>query len=759
MKSSHRQHRLGHSKLKSVTQHSLKKTLSKINGVRYNELNMTEGEIFMMRKRQTFEAYLDTFKTITAYLSKNYYEGKNQIFRLKDEQSNSVNLEILNIIDDENYVKYILKTPPLELGESYRLTDDRQLTTPLQFGYVVRTKAFDEAFYYEGDDLGVTYTKQATTFKVWSPIASQIKVEIHHNHNVQTHDLTKGNQGVWSLTLMGDYELASYIYLVKVNGSWNQATDPYAIASTPNHQRTVIIDPQKVEINNQRHALKPLESYTDAIIYELHVRDFSMHKNSGIKHVGKFLGLIEEGTRTDRGTLTGLDYLMDLGVTHLQLLPTYDFGSVDELNQFESYNWGYDPVQYNVPEGSYATDIHNPYSRIIEMKQMIAKLHEKGFRVIMDVVYNHMFDRQTSSFENIVPNYYFKLGENGEISNGSFCGNDFDSLRPMGRQFIINSCKMWVRDYGFDGFRFDLMGILDTETMNDIAKECQMIDSSVMVYGEGWNMPSLMPEEKKAMMFNNEQMPNVAHFNDRFSRGIKGSPFETEISDIGYGLGYTEDLNRVMNVIAGSCTSIGMDPLFVEPTMSLNYVECHDNLTLFDKMMLANKCESLKTRLKRQKLINALLLVSQGIPFLHAGQEFNRTKNGDHNSYKSSDEINQLDWDRKDQYQETVDFVKDFISLRQSIKAFRLSTSEEIQAHVSVKSLSNGIIDYTIKNVKAYGDYESLKILINPTHQATTLELEQDYVLLANQYGLVNSSEPIQTITVDSIELVVLAIK
>lgn len=710
-----------------------------------------------MRKLQTFEAYLDTFETITVYLSKSYYDGKNQTFRLKDENSNSTNLNILKIIDDENYVKYILQTPPLELGKSYRLTDDRQLMTPLQFGYVVRTKAFDEAFYYDGHDLGVNYTKESTTFKVWSPIASQIKVEIRQNDQVQTYDLMKGAKGVWSLTLIGDYELASYIYLVQVNGSWNQATDPYAIASTPNHQRTVIIDPQKVEVNSNRHLVPALQSYTDAIIYEMHVRDFSVHKNSGIKHVGKFLGVVEEGTRTNRGTLTGLDYLMDLGVTHIQLLPTYDFGSVDELNQFESYNWGYDPVQYNVPEGSYATDVHNPYSRIIEMKQMIAKLHEKGFKVIMDVVYNHMFDRQTSSFENIIPNYYFKLGENGEISNGSFCGNDFDSLRPMCRRFIIESCKMWIKDYGFDGFRFDLMGILDTETMNEIAKECQAIDPSVMIYGEGWNMPSLMPEEEKAMMFNNNKMPQIAHFNDRFGRSIKGSPFETELSDIGYGLGYTEDLDRVMNVLAGSCTTIGMDALFLEPTMSINYVECHDNLTLFDKIMLANKCESLETRLKRQKLINALILVSQGIPFLHAGQEFNRTKNGDHNSYKSPDSINQLDWDRKDHYQETVDFVKDFIQLRQSMKAFRLNTSKEINDHIFVKHHRHSIVEYTIKNVKSYGAYDEIKIFINPTHQPFNIKLDQDYLVLANQKGLLKKPHQTNMITVDAIELIVLA--
>lgn len=711
----------------------------------------------VMRKLNTFEAYLDQYEVITVYLKKTFYDGESSTFRLKDEQSNSVNLVILDKCEDGDYIKYNLQAPQLILGDTYRIADDHNLVCPLQYGYVVRTSEFDEDFYYAGEDLGTTYSKQATTFKVWSPIASQVKIDLLQNDTTVTYDLTRGKKGVWSITIKKDLELASYVYLVKVNGTWNEATDPYAIASTPNHKRTVVVNPEKIKLDSKRELAQQIESYTDAIIYEMHVRDFSIHENSGIKNVGKFLGVVEEGTRTSRGTLTGLDYLVDLGVTTIQLLPTYDFGSVDELNQFETYNWGYDPVQYNVPEGSYATKVLDPYSRILEMKQMIAKLHEKGFRVTMDVVYNHMFDAGASAFENIVPNYYFRLGENGEVSNGSWCGNDMDSLRPMCRKFMVDSTKMWIRDYGFDGFRFDLMGIIDIETMNQIVEECQAIDSSVMIYGEGWNMPTLMDDELKAMMFNNEKMPKIAHFNDRFGRGIKGSPFETEMSDIGYGLGYTAEIDRAMNVIAGSCTNIGMDPLFVEPTMTLNYVECHDNMTLFDKIMLSNKCESLDLRLKRQKMITALVLVSQGISFLHAGQEFNRTKDGDHNSYMSPDSINKLDWDRKDEYIETVEFVKGFIQLRKNLKALRLNTAEEIKKHVFVRSLEDRVIEYKISDIKAYGPYEEIKIYINPTHAPIDINLEDDYKLIANNKGVLNHDLFLNQVKVKPIELIVLA--
>ncbi len=710
-----------------------------------------------MRNVHVFEAYLDDQGVITAFIKKSYYNGESKAFKFKTDHIPYTALEILNVEDAGDSVKYSIKAPDITFGETYELADDHNLVTQLQYGYVVRTPQFDEEFYYDGDDLGVTYTKDATTLKVWAPIAANVKVELKHNTMTYTYDLVRGDKGVWSITVEGDVEGASYVYLVNVNGAWNQATDPYAIASTPNHKRTFIVDPEKIKMNSKRDCAPVVKSYTDAIIYEMHVRDFSVHKNSGISHKGKFLGVVEEGTRTSRGTLTGLDYLCDLGVTHIQLLPTYDFGSVDETNQFEYYNWGYDPVQYNVPEGSYATDASDPYARIIEMKQMIAKLHEKGFRVTMDVVYNHMFDRQTSAFENIVPNYYFRLGENGEISNGSFCGNDVDSLRKMCHKYIVDSCKMWVRDYGFDGFRFDLMGILDVHTMNTLTSACQAIDSSVMVYGEGWNMPTLMAEDLKATMFNHAAMPHVAHFNDQYGRGIKGSPFEDEMSDIGYGLGYVGEIDRAMNVVAGSCTNIGTEAVFAQPSMTLNYVECHDNMTLFDKVMLSNKCENEDFRLRRQRLITSLILMSQGISFLHAGQEFARTKDGDHNSYMSPDSVNQFDWDRKDEQSDLVEYVKGFIALRKSLKALRLDTTAEILKYVRVQSLDNRVIEYTISDVATYGAYNEIKVFVNPTHVPMDIELHDTYTLVADYNGVLTTKKTVDHFTLNHIELVVVA--
>jgi pullulanase len=721
-----------------------------------------------MRKNKTFEAYLDTMNTITVYLANSYYQGISDQFKIKTETGLRQELEIKEIDKLEDYTRYKLAVSDIKMGQEYELVDDHHLTAPLKYGHVVRTAEFDDQFFYEGTDLGATYSQEKTVFKLWTPIASRVKIDICKDDKHQTIEMERKEQGVWRAEVEQDLELASYLYLIKVNGTWREAIDPYAIASTPNHKRTVIIDKEKTERTDNKEQLDSLKSYTDALIYELHVRNFSVAENSGITNKGKFKGLTEEGTRTERGTLTGLDYLKDLGITHVQLLPVYDFGSVDELNQFDFYNWGYDPVQYNVPEGSYASDVSDPYSRIIELKELIAKLHQNGLRVIMDVVYNHIFDRLTSAFSKIMPNYYFRFGRDGQISNGSFCGNDLDSTQKMMRKFIVDSTKMWIEEYGFDGFRFDLMGILDIETMNTIVEECKQLDPNIMIYGEGWDMPTLMADEKKATQNNSHQMPYIGHFNDRFRETIKGATMMDEITEQGYATGAKIGIKQAINVLAASVLDVGEESLFNQPTKSINYVECHDNHTLWDKMKLSNKQEPQEIRLKRQKLMNALVLVAQGISFLHAGQEFNRTKNGVENSYMSDDKINQIDWDRKDEYSDTVNYTKDFIELRKLLKPLRFDSTEEIEEHVSFKTITNGeifnqgqvvergVVVYQIKDVQEYCPYQEILIIINPTLESVAYELGTDYLLLADETGLTNDEEYYQEVTISPLELLVL---
>lgn len=576
--------------------------------------------------------------------------------------------------------------------------------------------------FYSGSDLGATYTKEMTRVKVWAPTAS--KVICHLQGATELFEpMEKGAQGVWSLELIGDYERYSYVYQVFFDEIMHTATDPYAIASTPNHERTVIIDRSKIKIDSLKSTLEPLQSYTDSIIYEVHVRDFSNDISSGMKHKGKFLAFTESGTTTQNGLSTGIDYIKSLGVTHVQLLPVYDFGSVDELNPDSSYNWGYDPVQYNVPEGSYAILVDDPYSRIIELKQAIQYLHKQGLRVIMDVVYNHMFDKDASAFEKIVPGYYFRQNELGETSNGSFCGNDLDSTQIMTRQFLLQSTRWWIEEYGFDGFRFDLMGILDIETMNQIAQQTRELDPSAMIYGEGWNMPTFLDDSVKAMMMNHKEMPFIAYFNDIFREKIKGGTLEDKFLEGGFGAGDMSKVVDAMYLLQGTVvdrTAEGMNAsveeikaYFSQPSMNINYVECHDNHTLWDKMQLSLPEETEEIRKKRQLFMMGFILLSQGIPFLHGGQEFLRTKDRDHNSYKSSDTINKMDWNRKDSYLDVVEQVKQFIKLRKMFKELRLNTTEEILEYTKVQVLNNNVIQYTLKPLPL-SQFKNVVLLFNP---------------------------------------------
>ena len=462
-----------------------------------------------------------------------------------------------------------------------------------------------------------------------------------------------------------------------------------------------------------------LKQKTDSIIYELHVRDFSSKASSGIKEQGKFLGLIEEGTRSDRDDVTGLDYLLNLGFTHLQLLPIYDFGSVDELNPLSHYNWGYDPMQFNVPEGSYASDVNDPYSRVIDLKKVVSKLHEKGLRVVMDVVYNHMFDRFSTSFESIVPYYYFRTGEEGMISNGSFCGNDFDSTRLMGRKYILDSIKLWMTEYGIDGFRFDLMGILDVTTMNQVATLVSELDPNAMVYGEGWNMPTLLEEDDKATMMNQALMPDIGHFNDMFRDTVKGGSMEEEEKLKGILLGDMKQFSKLPNLLLGSPMK-EKETFFSAPWKSVNYVECHDNQTVYDKMIT---CEVDEVE-NRQKLMLATVLFSQGIPFIHAGQEFCRTKQGAHNSYMSSDTINGLDWHRAYEYKEIVEFTRDAIALRKETPEFKYMSYD---VHIKDKTKKHK------KLIEIHYDKE-VKLIINMSQQLHEVKLKKEKIVF-NKHG------------------------
>jgi len=613
-----------------------------------------------------FRAYFDDENIITAEIDRIYYNGLSGSFTLIDENNTYTETEIISIDSLDIMVKYRLHSSGLEIGKSYSLVDERFLKTPVQYRLIMKSPHFDKMFFYDGDDLGSAYSAQNTEFKVWSPLSSRVILDITERGSFE---MERGDRGIFQLTIPGDLKGCSYQYLLYINGKWNTANDPYAYSSTANSHKSVVIDVVDFDIPLCKEKLPPLKQKTDAVIYELHVRDLSSSESGGFRYRGKFLGLTEEGTKNKQGDSTGLDYLTDLGITHLQLLPIFDFGSVDELNQMHHYNWGYDPVHFNIPEGSYSTDCTDPLLRIKELQKTISVLHSKGIRVIMDVVYNHMFDRFTSDFENLVPGYYFRTGDNGEPSNGSFCGNDIDSTGLMVRKYIKDSIRRWMTVYGIDGFRFDLMGILDIETMNQIEELVRSIDKNAIVYGEGWNMPTLLPDELKAAMINQDKLPGISHFNDYFRDMVKGDTMLDRITHRGLLTGDTKHLEKLPGLLLGAEYNREGCRFFSAPWKSINYVECHDNHTSIDKMTASGvKADEI---LLRQKLMLAVVIFSRGIPFIHAGQEMCRTKKGDHNSYRSPDKINGLDWNLRSEHKDLIKYVGDAIKLRKKTDVFR----------------------------------------------------------------------------------------
>ena len=662
------------------------------------------------------KAYIAKKDVIKVQLSKNFYNGESSYFRLRNYEGFSEKLKLINKVVFDTYIEYDLANPYFDLSKEYLISDEHNMSTPLEVGFYVRTEEFNQKYYYNQDDLGVSYTKDASIFKVWSPIATQMLLKTKD----AIYPMIKDEYGVWSYKVLGDCDGLEYTYLVRINGKWDEAVDPYAYSSTPNGTKSVVIDLDRCDIDLNKDNLPILKNAVDAIVSEVHIRDLSISNSSELKNNGKFIAFTEEG-KTVNNNPTGLDYFVSLGVTHLQLLPFYDFGSVDELNQLDYYNWGYDPVQYNVPEGSYASNVLDPYSRIIDCKKMIAAIHKKGLRIVMDVVYNHMFGIEMTAFHKLMPYYYFRYGQNGEISNGSFCGNDFDSLQPMASKFIVDSIKRWVRFYGVDGFRFDLMGIIDINTMNRVYDEAKKIEPSIIIYGEGWNMPTLMKDELKACQFNNDKLLNIGFFNDRFRDIVKGATMAGDVKVKGYATGVNKKLNVVCDTLRGTCQEVNYGYHYTSPNQVVNYVECHDNHTVWDKMQISNYEEDEVTRKKRQKLMISMVLLAQGMPFLHAGQEFCRTKNLDHNSYMSSDEVNKLDYNLMEENMDLVLYTKALISFRKRHNEFRYNNSLDISTYVKTKFNHKGIIKYYVK------DY---LVIFNPNNEVCKVVLDDQYSLV-----------------------------
>lgn len=702
-----------------------------------------------MRQYTYFEAYLDDFDKIIVFMSKDSYGGISNRFHLKDRFGDIQELSICSIEQTgNNYNKYTLSVnKDIEIGKEYYVVHQFARETVLEYAYITKTAKFDDLFAYDGKDLGVRYTKQKSEFAVWSPCASRIKLELIKHGNIHTIEMERQERGVFRCCAMGDWENASYVYFVRIHGEWKESIDPYGVASNVNALHSVVVDLEKIKIKS--YPLPKMNSSCDAVIYEMSVRDFTMQKGIGVEHAGTFLGFCEENEETSKKK-TGFSYLKSLGITHVQLMPVMDFGSVDELYPRMFYNWGYDPVQWGCLEGSLCSDPENPYARLIEFAKLVETCHKNGIRVVLDMVFNHVYDMPKNAMNLIVPNYYFQMNEHGEYSNGTFCGNDVDSTRKMCRKLIVDTCVFLCKTYQIDGFRFDLMGILDIETINEIVRACKACREDFMFYGEGWDMPSLLARERRASIPNNGFMPEVGHFSDRFRDVAKGKTSEYEVNVKGYCSGATYLIDVMKNVLLGSCTDYGCDQMFAHPSNVVNYVECHDNMTCWDKLKECCKEDPREIRIQRQKMCIAAVLLAQGIPFLHSGQEFARTKHGKHNTYNDSDEINQMDYERRNRYEEIVESTKALIEIRKNYACLRYATREDVVNNVEFHDIDRKVLIYQVKDAQ-----DELMIFFNPTYEQFVYSLASDYDVL--YYNGRASKEPCHELHIGGVSTIVLA--
>ena len=598
---------------------------------------------------------------------------------------------------------------------------------------------------YDGSDLELTVDNRGTHFRMWSPKAEAVELRLYSNGATgtpcETIAMTRDvKTGTWVATKAERLYGKFYTFRVKSGGKWlDETPGVWAKAVGVNGKRAAIIDMAKTDPEGWSQDKGPkVVNFSDVIIYEMHHRDVSMHPSSGIANKGKFLALTEPGTTTPEGYKTGIDHLRELGITHVHILPSYDYNSVDEANlQMNTYNWGYDPQNYNAPEGGYSTNPSDPASRIAEMKRMVKALHDAGIGVIMDVVYNHTAEQDGSNFELTAPGYYHRHWDDGKYSDASGCNNETASDLQQMRNYIINSVKYWATEYHIDGFRFDLMAIHDTETMTQVAAELKKINPSLFVYGEGWTAgDSPLQPERRALKENVSKMKDIAVFSDDLRDAVKGH--YTNAADRGFAAGKPglEETVKIGIVAATSHPQVdyskGNNSKFAyadSPEMVVNYVSCHDDLCLTDKLRISMAGESEQSMLAAAKLAQTIVFTSQGTPFMFAGEEVFRDKKGVHNSYNSPDSINAIDWSNKAKYHDQFEYYKGLTALRKAHPAFRMTTAAEIAKNLKFDKIDSAktpnLISYSLLN-NANGDsWKEIKVVFNGSSQSQSVNIKK----------------------------------
>ncbi len=701
-------------------------------------------------KPQINSAILNDFKAVTLTLNNQYtLKGTpTEDFTLTDAKGANVTISSVSLPAGKtasNFVTLNLAAD-VDIASAYTVNHPVYGKGSVAVGSIMDSKAFADAFTYTGNDLGNTYSPSKTDFRVWAPTATAVKLITYPTltaRNGTEINMTKAEKGTWTASVAGDQHLLAYVYRAEVGGVFREAVDPYVRATVIEGDRGVVVDLSRTNparwtpgaANKPAFSGKP----TDAVIYETHVRDLSIDSNSGIPvaHRGKFLAFTDYNTTTTQVVVnkktkkktvvktknpSGISAIKEMGISHIQFLPIYDYASVVEAKP--TFNWGYDPKNFNVPEGSYSTKPADPVNRIMELKTMIQSLHDNDIRVIMDVVYNHVWDAGSFSQEQLVPGYFFRRTSSGEYANGTGVGNETASERPMVRKFIVDSVKYWASEYNLDGYRFDLMGIHDITTMQQVRAELNKIDPTIIVLGEGWNMGEMIPDNQKAAQINALSLPGISMFNDEIRDAIKGSVFDS--GDRGWATGKYASISGVKAGIVGNILFdrfVNGRWTTIDPGQSVNYVEAHDNLSLYDKLKASKRGSTEAQLASFHRLSTSVIMLAQGMPFIQAGQEFLRTKLGDENSYKSSDAVNSLKWNSRATNIVSVNYYKALLAIRKAHPAFRMDTAAAVKANLKFLNVDEPMIAYSLDG-KAVGDtWNTIVVAHNPSTSARTITL------------------------------------
>lgn len=672
------------------------------------------------------------------YVKKSFTKALISSFSLYVDNTLSFPLGNIRREENDDYRIYHFLLPDgfsFVPGKRYEILTQNNFFVPVDISFLARTPSFEEKYRFDGQR-GAIYTKKKTIFRVFAPFATSCHLLLLTKQGSKSfsrkHNL---ENGIYELVLFGNYEKEGYLYEVETFGKIVRVVDPYAFSLSSNGRRGYIVDLNKVKaFPSHDECLKKFSSPDEAIIYECHVRDRT--SLTQLNDRGTFSALARSGEKNKEGRERGIDYISALGFTHVQLRPVLDYQSVNEDDVFSQYNWGYDPSFYFAPEGSYSSNPSDPYARLRELKELVSAFHQKGIRVNLDVVYNHVFSHDFNSLNLLCPNYYFRYNADGSLSNGTGCGNDLESRNYRVRKLIVDSLRFRIDVYDVDGFRFDLRGIRDIKTLTRAYQACKRKKADILFYGEGWDLYTNLPGSEKANRRNGEKLPFCGFFNDRFRDIVKGKSGQDSLAVKGYLLGETSYRDGFKHVRLGSSSFLAFPPLFSSFLQSVNYVQCHDDACLYDKIRIALPLASEEEVLKRIKRINVAVLFALGIPFFSEGQEIGKSKSFHFNTYNAGDKINGFDYTLAYKRKDRVSFLKDAIKRKKRVRAKTSLPKNELTKRIHFEDLPLGglLID------AAREDYD-LYLLFNPSKDTIRYDFPEDVRLLFNEAGDVSDSK------------------